>query len=202
MTISLIKGQKIDLKKGDKKLSNITVGLGWDPVTQQSKGRLSSLFGGGNNQNFDCDASIIMLNAEGKLDNKKNVIYFGNLKSEDKSIQHLGDNLTGDGDGDDEQIKVNLEQISANITKLIFVVNIYEAVKRKQHFGLLNNAYIRIVNDSDGKEILNYNLKENYDEKISLIFGELYRHNNEWKFSAIGEATKDPRLEDLIEKYI
>ncbi|MGL5124516.1 MAG: TerD family protein [Fusobacteriaceae bacterium] len=200
MAISLVKGQKIDLTKGNPTLSKITIGLGWDPI-EQSKGFLSSILGRGNNDNFDCDASVIMLNEIEKLEGMKDVIYFGNLKSKDGSVNHTGDNLTGDGDGDDEQIIVDLSKVSQNIKKLVFVVNIYDAIKRKQHFGQLANAYIRIVNNSDGKEIFQYSLTENYEGKTSLIFGELYRHNNEWKFTAIGEPTNDPGLSEVLKRY-
>ncbi|MGL4977894.1 MAG: TerD family protein [Cetobacterium sp.] len=201
MAISLIKGQKVDLTKGNSTLSKITIGLGWDPL-EQPKGFFSSILGGGKSQNFDCDASVLMLNQSEKIEGMKDVIYFGNLKSKDGSIIHTGDNLTGDGDGDDEQIKVNLNQVSENTQKLIFVVNIYDAIKRKQHFGQLSKAYIRIINNVDGKEMFKYNLTENYEGKTSLIFGELYRYNNEWKFTAIGEATNDPGLSEFLKKYI
>ena len=203
--VNLQKGQKIDLTKSNPGLKNILVGLGWDPV-QNSKGGgggiLGGLFGGGKKQaDIDCDASVYLLNANSKLANLKNLVYFGNLTSPCGSIRHTGDNLTGDGDGDDEQIIVDLSRVPADVNRLVFVVNIYQCEQRKQHFGMIRNAFIRIANNSNGQELCRFNLSEGYEGKTSLIAGEVYRHNGEWKFAALGEATTDPGLKSLTRRF-
>lgn len=194
MAINLQKGQRIDLSKGNDGLSKLMVGLGWDQVKKGFFG-----FGG---SNVDCDASCIMLDANNKLPKKENVIYFGNLKSQCGSVAHSGDNLTGEGDGDDEKVFVELAKIPQNISKLVFVVNIYDAVNRKQDFGLIQNAFIRVVNASNNQELLKYNLSDNYAGKTALIVGEIYRNNNDWKFAAIGEGTHDVSLSELLKRYV
>lgn len=202
MAINLQKGQRVDLTKGNPGLSKIMVGLGWDPV-QQNKGGglLGSLFGGGSGANVDCDASVIMLNEQGKVKSNSDVVYFGNLKSKDGSVQHSGDNLTGDGDGDDEQVFVDLNRVPADIHKLVFVVNIYDAVKRKQHFGMIQNAFIRIVNPNTNSSLIHYNLTDNYNGNTTLVVGELYRHGQEWKFAAIGSGTNAGSLGEVVKSY-
>ncbi len=200
MAINLQKGQRVDLTKGNTGLSKILVGLGWDPVQKSGKGMLGSLFGGGA-PNIDCDASVLMLNENGKLGSKKDLIYFGNLRSNCGSVIHSGDNLTGDGHGDDEQITVELSKIPTNIHKLIFVVNIYDCMRRKQDFGHIGNAFIRIVNTGNNQEMMKFNLTEDYSGKTTLIAGEIYRHNGEWKFSATGEGTNDTSLSEIAKKY-
>lgn len=204
MGINLQKGQRIDLTKGNAGLSKIRVGLGWDSVKHSlgGKGLLGGLFGGGREAEIDCDASVMMLNENDKLSGKQNIIYFGNLKSKDDSVIHMGDNLTGQGEGDDEQIMVELSRIPANIHKLVFVVNIYDCVKRKQDFGMIKNAFIRIVNLAGNKELLRFNLTEQYGGKTGLIVGEVYRHGSEWKFAAIGEGTNDTSLSKMARKYM
>jgi stress response protein SCP2 len=160
------------------------------------------LFGGGSSvANVDCDASVIMLGANDKLQNNKDVIYFGNLRSNDGSVQHSGDNLTGDGDGDDEQIIIDLSRVPANIQKLVFVVNIYDCIKRKQHFGMIQNAFIRVVNPTTNQELLHYNLTDNYSGLTCLVTGEIYRHGNEWKFAAIGSGTNAASLSEVVRSY-
>jgi stress response protein SCP2 len=203
MAINLQKGQRVDLTKGNPGLSKIMVGLGWDPVQKSGGGGglFGSLFGGGGGANIDCDASVIMLGENDKIRSNNDVIYFGNLKSKDGSVQHTGDNLTGDGDGDDEQVLIDLSRIPAQIQKLIFVVNIYDCVKRKQHFGMIQNAFIRIVNSANNQEIIHYNLTDDYSGKTALIVGELYRHGNEWKFAAVGTGTNSPGLADVVRSY-
>lgn len=204
MAINLTKGQRVDLTKGNPGLSKIVVGLGWDPVQSSGGGGgfFGSLFGGGGGgANIDCDASVIMLGANDRLQNNKDVIYFGNLRSADGSVQHTGDNLTGDGDGDDEQIIIDLNRVPANIQKLVFIVNIYDCVKRKQHFGMIRNAFIRVVNPSNHQELIHYNLSDDYSGKTCLITGELYRHNNEWKFAAIGTGTNASGLSEVVRSY-
>lgn len=200
MAITLEKGQRIDLTKGKAGLTNILVGLGWDPVSQGG-GFLGKLFGGGSGADIDCDASVLMLKNDKFVENK-DLIYFGNLKSKCGSVEHTGDNLTGEGDGDDEQVLVNLSKVPGNVNKLVFVVNIYDALRRNQHFGMIQNAYIRIVDRSNNQELVKYNLKDEYAGKTSLIVGELYRHENEWKFVAVGNGTNDAKLADITRNYI
>ncbi len=202
MGISLQKGQRIDLTKGNAGLSRIMVGLGWDPVDKGSSGGFfSKLFGGSAGPDIDCDASVLMLDESGKLRKKEDLIYFGNLKSNCGSVVHTGDNLTGDGDGDDEQIIVELNRIPSNIQKLVFVVNIYDCIKRNQDFGHIQNAFIRVVNGANNQEMIRYNLTEDYAGKTTLMVGEIYRHGGEWKFAAIGEGTRDASLGEIANKY-
>jgi len=204
-TINLQKGQKIDLTKGNPGLSKILVGLGWDEVAGKPKsgGILGGLFGGGGGSSaaIDCDASAILLDSQGKLTNKNRLVYFGNLKSGDQSVIHSGDNLTGAGEGDDEQIQVDLSKVPSDVQKIVFVVNIYDCVKRKQDFGLIANAFIRVVNPVGNQEFCRYNLTDSYAGKTSLVVAEVYRHNNEWKFAAIGEGTNDGSLSELVRRY-
>jgi tellurium resistance protein TerD len=200
-TINLQKGQKIDLTKGNPGLTKIMVGLGWDEVSKtKSGGFLGSLFGS-KPADIDCDASALMLDANGKLTSKDRLVYFGNLQSADKSVKHSGDNLTGSGDGDDEQIHVELTRVPSEVHKIVFVVNIYDCVKRRQDFGHIANAFIRVVNPINGQEFCRYNLTEDYSGKTSLVVAEVYRYQNEWKFAAIGEATRDASLGEIIRRY-
>jgi len=206
--INLVKGQKIDLTKGRSSLSSVMVGLGWDPVQKEKKksgGFLGGLLGGGSGgggAEVDCDASVLLLDEKGKLQSKQDLVYFGNKKSRDGSVVHSGDNLTGAGDGDDETINVDLNAIPQSVHKLVFVVNIYQAVQRKQDFGMIQNAFIRLVDNGSKEELINYNLTENYAGKTSLIPGELYRHGTEWKFSAVGEGTSDADISSIANKYL
>ncbi|PAB60588.1 TerD family protein [Anaeromicrobium sediminis] len=199
MAINLTKGQRIDLTKSNEGLSKLLVGLGWDPV-KKSSGFLSALFGGGG-ADIDCDASVIMLEENDKFRYQDDLIYFNNLKSRCGAIRHTGDNLTGGGHGDDEQIFVELEKIPERIKKLVFVVNIYDCIRRKQDFGLVQNAFIRIEDNKGGKDLLRYNLTDNYAGKTSLMVGEIYRSGKEWKFGAIGEGTMDSSLSQIVKRY-
>jgi stress response protein SCP2 len=159
------------------------------------------LFGGGNKApNVDCDASVLMLQDD-KITKKEQLIYFGNLKSSCGSVTHSGDNLTGEGAGDDEQILVNLQDIPSYINKLVFVVNIYDCVRRKQDFGMLKNAYIRVQNQDNGEQLLRFNLSDDYSGKTSLVVAEIYRHGSDWKFGAIGDGTKDTNLQEVVRSY-
>lgn len=201
MTISLQKGQKIDLTKGNAGLSDLIVGLGWDPVEQSGGGGfLSGLFGS-KQANFDCDASVILLDGNGKFTRNEHMIYFGNLASPCGSVTHLGDNLTGGGDGDDEQVIIQLNKVPSDVHKIVFVVNIYDCQKRKQDFGMIKNAFIRVVNKANKQEITRYNLTEGYAGKTALIVGEVYRHQGEWKFAALGESTQDVSLSAVAGRY-
>ncbi len=203
MAINLQKGQRISLTKDDPNLSKIMVGLGWDPVKQSGgKGLLGGLFGGSSAPDIDCDASVFMLDENGKIKSKKNIVYFGNLGSGCGSVKHSGDNLTGGGEGDDEQIVIDLPIVPANISKLVFVVNIYDCIKRKQHFGMIENAFIRLVNLSNNKEMMRYNLTNEYSGKTALLVAEMYRQGSEWKFAAIGQGTDDASLGNMSKAYI
>lgn len=197
MAINLSKGQKIDLTKSNPSLNNITVGLGWDEAAA-SGGFFSNLFAA-KPATIDCDASVILLQKD-RFVHKKDLVYFGQLKSPDGAIVHQGDNLTGAGEGDDEVIKVSLSKVAAKYNKLVFVVNIYQAKKRNQDFGMIKNAFIRILDDSR-TEIARYNLTDNYQGHTGLIAGELYRHEGEWKFAAIGNGVTVPGLAEITQMY-
>jgi tellurium resistance protein TerD len=184
MGINLQKGQKISLEKEAPGLSKIIVGLGWDV----SKG-------GGN---IDLDSSCLMLNENLKLEK---LIYFGDKTSADGSVVHSGDNLTGAGDGDDEQIQVDLSKVPQNIKKLVFTINVYEGKSRKQHFGMINNAFVRVVNAANNQEIAKYNLSESYPDMTSMLLAEVYRHNDEWKMSALGDGLAIDKIADLAARY-
>ncbi len=206
MSINLQKGQKIDLTKGGGGgLRQVMVGLGWDEAPQGGGGFLKGLFGSAKAQSIDCDASAILCGADGKIvsrDIAQCCVYFGNLKHSSGAIIHQGDNLTGAGEGDDEQIMVNLSLIPPAVDKIVFVVNIYDARAKGQHFGMIRNAFIRLVNMDNNSEICRYNLSENYNNMTGLIVGEIYRRNGEWKFNAIGQPVAEAsRLDSLIQLY-
>nr|WP_027870910.1 TerD family protein [[Eubacterium] cellulosolvens] len=202
MSVSLQKGQKVSLSKDNAGLGKVIVGLGWDEAPRTSGGGLlGALFGGGGGQNIDCDASALLLQ-DGKLRDKGDIIYYGNLKHASGTVQHMGDNLTGEGDGDDEQIVIDLSSIPAKYDRIVIVVNIYQGVQRKQHFGMIQNAFARIVDQRNNQELCRYNLTEDYSGQLALIFGEVYRHNGEWKFNAIGQGTQDPGLGELTRRYM
>lgn len=194
MSVNLSKGQRINLSKEVEGLSKIMVGLGWD-AAKQSGGILNQLFGS-TSYSIDCDASAITMGNGNKY---RTCIYYGNLS--DDNVYHHGDNLTGDGDGDDEQITVDLAHLSSEIERIVFVVNIYNCTERKQDFGLIKNAYIRLVDESTGKDICKYNLSDDYAGKTAMIFAEVYRNNGEWKFNAIGQGTNDASISQLINRY-
>ncbi len=196
MSVRLQKGQKVSLTKENAGLSKVLVGLGWDEV-QQKRG----FFNLGKQADIDCDASAIMLK-NGKLSGNGDLIYFGNLQHRSGTVQHLGDNLTGAGDGDDEQIIIDLANMPQEYDKIVIVVNIYEAVLRKQHFGMIRNAFIRLVDGRTNQEMCKYNLTEDYSGMTAMIFGEIYKYNGEWKFSAVGQGTNDTSLGDLCKRYV
>lgn len=201
MVVNLQKGQRVDLTKGNAGLSRLQVGLGWDPVEQKKSGGLfGGLFGGGGGANVDCDASVIMLEDD-RLVNQEDVVYFGRKTSVDGSIKHSGDNLTGEGAGDDETIFIELGQVPAKYNKLVFVVNIYDAKKRNQDFGMIRNAYIRVLNPSTNEELIRYNLSDDYAGQTALITGEIYRSGSDWKFAAVGTGTTDDGLSGLVNRY-
>lgn len=195
MSISLQKGQKVSLSKENVGLSNVIAGLGWDEV-KQKKG-----FFAPKPQPIDCDASALLLH-NGKLVHKDDVVFFGNLRHKSGTVQHLGDNLTGAGDGDDEQILLDLSKIPEEYDKIVMVVTIYQAVQRGQHFGMIENAFIRLVDGRNNNEMCRYNLTENYAGMTAMIFGEIYRRDGEWKFNAIGQGTNDPGLGELTQRFM
>lgn len=194
MSVNLQKGQKINLSKESAGLSRVIVGLGWDEI-KQSHGLYSA-----NPDSIDCDASAIMLQ-NGRLVAKEDLVYFGNLRHLSGTVQHMGDNLTGAGEGDDEQIMIDLSNVPAQYDKIVIVVTIYGAVPKNQHFGMIENAFIRLVDGRNNSEVCRYNLTENYSGMTAMIFGEIYRHNGEWKFGAIGQGTNDPGLGELTRRY-
>lgn len=189
MSVSLVKGQKLSLSKEVEGLSKIVVGLGWDVAKQGLFGRTPDI---------DCDASAIVL---GSNDSYIDTVYYGNKSSQGRCVFHHGDNLTGAGDGDDEQITVDLKEMPSKVEKIIFVVNIYGCESRKQDFGMIKNAFIRMVDKSNGKEICKYNLSDKYDGKTAMVFGEVYKKDNEWRFNAVGQGTVDKSLSEMIRKY-
>ena len=194
MAVNLVKGQKISLTKEASGLSNIMVGLGWDPA---KKGLLGGLFG---SSDFDLDASVFVL-IDDKIVNSNDIVYYNHLKHESGAIIHCGDNLTGGGDGDDEQIKIDLSKIPERYNKLVFVVNIYQCDQRHQNFGMVKNAFIRVVNSTTNTEIAKYNLTDDYSNETAMIFGEIYRKDGEWKFSAVGQGTTDTSISELAKRY-
>lgn len=201
MAISLQKGQKIDLQKKDgSQLTNILVGLGWKEV--QQSGGLLGLFK--QKVDVDIDASVIMLNKNGKLTSADEVIFFNNKDHPSGCIHHCGDNLVGGKMGgmeDSEQIKIDLSKVPASIARLVFVVNIYECVKRKQHFGMVENAYIRIVDEGANETIASYNLTEDYSGKTDMLVGEICRQDGAWKFNAVGYSGYAAALPEIVKQY-
>lgn len=174
--ISLSKGQKVDLTKTNPGLSKLVVGLGWDV----------NKYDGG--QDFDLDASVFLLDANGKVSGGQDFVFYNNTTGANGAVVHSGDNLTGDGDGDDEQVKIVINNIPANIEKVSFAVTIHDAEARNQNFGMVSNAFIRIVNEDSNAELIRYDLGEDFSIETAVVVGELYRHNGEWKFSAVGSG--------------
>ena len=198
MGVSLKKGQKINLVKSDgRKLTKLMVGLGWDAAEQPS-GFFSRLFNG--KIDIDCDASVFLCQG-GKFVENDDLVYFGNLEHHTHAVKHMGDNLTGEGDGDDEEIYVDLTKLPNEYDKLIFVVNVYKGMEREQHFGMIKNAFIRVVDNENNEELCRFNLTEDYSGMLSMIAGEVYKRGNDWKFNAIGNGTKDINLTELSKHF-
>lgn len=200
MAINLQKGQSINLDKKEHDLSRMLMGLGWDVA--KPKGLLGGLLGG-NTTGFDLDSYALLLSEHGKLQKgSEDVIYFSHLSNSDGTVVHSGDNLTGAGTGDDEQIIVKLNSLPEHYHKIILGVNIYQGKERKQHFGLVSNAFVRVV-DSTGKEIARYSLSGNaaYQDKVNMLMGEVYKQNGEWKFKALGEPLSAD-LQGVIRTYL
>lgn len=188
MAISLSKGQKVDLTKTNPGLQKIVVGLGWD----------TNKYDGGSE--FDLDCSIFLLNAEGKCSSEADFVFFNNLQGGNGSVVHTGDNRTGEGAGDDEEIKVNLAKVPTGYEKIAFTITIFEAETRSQNFGQVSNAYVRVVNEANGEELIRYDLGEDFSIETAVVVSELYRHNGEWKFSAIGSGYQGG-LASLVKDY-
>lgn len=202
MSVNLQKGQKVDLTKGNSGLKRVMVGLGWDEVQQPQSRGLLGVFGGGKKAaDIDCDAMAFLLDANGRIANKGDVVFFNNLKHSSGCVIHQGDNLTGAGEGDDEQIMVDLARLPNQYERIVVLVSIYQATERNQHFGMIQNAFIRLVDADTNRELCIYNLSENYNGMTALVFGELYRHNGEWKFNAIGQPLQLWSVSELAEKY-
>ena len=176
MPVNLQKGQKVSLTKDNPGLNNVIVGIGWD---------INRFDTGGD---FDLDSAAFMLTDAGRVSNQDDFIFFGNLTHPSGSVRHLGDNLTGAGDGDDEQIRIELSKVPVNISRIAFTVTIYDADSRHQNFGQVSNAFIRLVDESTGQELIRYDLGEDFSIETAVVVGELYRHGGEWKFNAIGSG--------------
>lgn len=187
MAVSLQKGGNISLSKTAPELKNILIGLGWDARATDG-------------DDFDLDASMFLLNDNGKVRGDTDFIFYNQLLSTCGSVEHTGDNRTGDGDGDDEQLKVYLQKVPTVINKLAITVTIHDAIARKQNFGQVSDAYVRIVNLDNDVEIARFDLTEDYSTETAMVFGEIYRHNGEWKFKAVGQGYNGG-LEAMCNQY-
>jgi tellurium resistance protein TerD len=175
MSVSLSKGGNVSLDKVAPGMSKVLVGLGWDERATEGA-------------EFDLDASIFLLKSDGKVRSDDDFIFYNNLISSDGSVVHQGDNRTGEGDGDDEAVKIDFSKVPADVDKISVTVTIHDGVNRSQNFGQVANAFIRIVNDDSNEEVARYDLSEDYSVETAMIFGEIYRHNGEWKFKAVGQG--------------
>ena len=201
MSVNLQKGQKINLSKQGYDLRRVMVGLGWDEI-ERKKGFFSH-----KPQDIDCDAFAVLLGYDGKLlyhttNIKECTVFFNNLSLPNGSIRHMGDNLTGAGEGDDEQIYVELDNVPYDIGSIVFAVNIYEAYKRKQHFGMIKNAFIRVVDVDRNTELCRFNLSDNYDNMTALVAGGLIKTNQGWEFIADGNAARVESLTEIVSMFI
>lgn len=176
MAISLSKGQKVDLTKGNPGLTKVIVGVGWDV----------NKYDGGND--FDLDSSVFLLGENGKVTSDGDFVFYNNTSGGNGSVVHSGDNRTGAGDGDDEQVVIDLQAVPASIQKITFTITIHDGEARNQNFGQVSNSYVRILNEQNNEELIRYDLGEDFSIETALVVGELYRHGNEWKFSAIGSG--------------
>ena len=176
MAITLSKGQKVSLTKGNPGLKHIVVGLGWD----------TNKYDGG--FDFDLDSAAFLLDENGKVNADTDFVFYNNLKHSSGAVEHLGENLTGEGNGDDEQVKVDLSLVPQNISKIAFTVTIHEALERRQNFGQVSNSYVRVIDEDTNQELLNYELGEDFSIETAIVVCEIYRHNGEWKFNALGSG--------------
>lgn len=175
MALSLSKGGNLSLTKTDPNLNKLLIGLGWDERATSGA-------------EFDLDASIFLLGADGRVRGDQDFIFYNQLKSDNGAVEHTGDNRSGQGDGDDETVKINLSLIPADVEKIVITVTIHDAQVRNQNFGQVANAFIRVVNDETGNEVVRFDLAEDYSIETAMVFGEVYRHNGEWKFRAVGQG--------------
>lgn len=175
MALTLQKGGNLSLSKTDPSLNKMLVGLGWDARSTDGA-------------EFDLDASAFLLSSSGKVRSEADFIFYNQARTQDGSVEHTGDNRTGDGDGDDESIKVDLSRIAADVDKIVITVTIHDAVQRQQNFGQVSNAFIRIINEDTNAEVVRFDLAEDASTEAAMIFGELYRHGAEWKFRAVGQG--------------
>lgn len=210
MAINLQKGQTINLEKKEYDLSQITIGLGWDVRKSKPKGLLGGLFGGGKEDDYDLDAIAFLLDGNDKIRNLgkdrlvgSDVIFYNNMKHPSGAIWLTGDNRTGAGDGDDEQIIVKLNSMAPSVNKILFLVTIYQGKKKGQHFGMIDNTFIRAV-DAKGKEMAKYNMSNDasFSDKCAMIFAEVYRKGDEWKFRAIGEPKETDMFVEIMKQYL
>jgi len=176
MAINLVKGQKIDLTKGNPSLKKVIIGLGWD-INKYSGG-----------QAFDLDTSVFLVGSNGRTNHDEDFIFYNNLESRNKAVIHAGDNRTGEGDGDDEQISLEFDKMPADVERMAVTVTIYEAMERGQNFGQVSNAYVRVLDAATGEELIHYDLGEDFSIETAITVCEIYRHNGEWKFSAVGSG--------------
>jgi len=176
MAVNLTKGQKVDITKGNAGLDKIIIGLGWDTNKYDS------------DADFDLDASCFILGSSGKVRSDADMIFYNNTNGAGDAVVHTGDNLTGEGEGDDEQIKITLSKMPADVERIAFVITIHDAEARNQNFGQVSNSFVRIVDETKNEELIRYDLGEDFSIETALIVGEMYKHNNEWKFSAIGSG--------------
>lgn len=176
MAITLVKGQKIDLTKGNPSLKKVIIGLGWD----------TNRYSGGHS--FDLDSSVFLVGSNGRTNHDEDFIFYNNLESRNKAVIHAGDNRTGEGDGDDEQIILEFDKMPADVERMAVAVTIYEAMERGQNFGQVSNAYVRVLDEATGTELVRYDLGEDFSIETALVVCEIYRHNGEWKFSAVGSG--------------
>lgn len=188
MAISLQKGQRVDLTKDRPSLKNVLIGLGWDINHYDGE------------TDFDLDTSAFMTKANGKVGNENDFIFYGNLNHVSGSVQHMGDNRTGEGDGDDEVIKVQLDKIPSDYDTISFTVTIYEAEKRLQNFGMVENAYVRLIDEDTGEELVRFDLTEDFSTETALVVAEIYKRDGQWKFAAIGSGY-DGGLKALCKEY-
>lgn len=184
MPINLQKGANANLSREVPGLSRVLIGLGWNARTTSG-------------DSFDLDASAFLLTESNRVRNDSDFIFYNNTRSQDGSVEHKGDNRTGDGDGDDEVVSVNLASVPGDVAKVTFAVTIHEAESRRQSFGQVSGAFIRVVDESSSKELVRYDLSEDFSTETALIFGELYRHQGEWKFRAVGQGYRGGLMELL-----
>ncbi len=183
MSVNLRKGEAVNLKKDAPNLKRVLIGLGWDPVKSPFKRKM------------DIDASVICIDEN---DRCESIVYYGNLKDDAGAIRHYGDNLTGDGDGDDEQIEIQLDEVPKHIERLAIIINIYSAYSRGQHFGKVKNCFVHASDLDSGKELVRYDVDGNFDGKTGIFVADVYRHNGEWKFKAIGTGVEVEDIREMV----